>query len=279
MNADNTYSEPSLIISSLQNQHIKNLIKLRNRNEREKQKVMIIEGYRCISRAIASKISILEIYYNNDLVDSRILNEIIKQVSHRNVKIYNVKENVFYKISYRENPEGILATAPIKEHYLSNLPISDNPFLIATESLEKPSNLGNIIRTADSVGADGLIICDNISDLYNPNTINASAGTVYSVNIAESSTKECIDHLKLKKINILATTPSALTLYSDIDMRGPIAIFVGSEKKGLSDTVLKNADYLIKIPMLGIADSLNVASTAAIMLYEAARQRGWKNST
>jgi TrmH family RNA methyltransferase len=166
----------------------------------------------------------------------------------------------------------------MKRHSLDNVPIVNNGLYLVAEGVEKPGNLGSILRSADAAGVNGLIVCDRKTDLYNPNVIRASTGALFAVPVAETSTAEALKWLKKNKIKTLAATPHTDNLYADSDMSGALAIAVGAEQYGLTSYWLDKADIQVKIPMLGKIDSLNVATAATILLYEAARQRNWKKA-
>ncbi len=180
---------------------------------------------------------------------------------------------VFEKISYREGPDGVLAVGPLVGRTLAELKLPPNPLILVAEGLEKPGNLGALLRTADGAGADAVIVCDSATDLNNPNVIRASIGTLFYLPVAEASSEETVAFLKEKGIKILSAVPDAATVYTDIDLSEPVAIVVGAEDKGLSGIWKSGADVNVKIPMLGKNDSLNVSVSAAILLYEAVRQR------
>ncbi|MFA7185020.1 MAG: RNA methyltransferase, partial [Victivallales bacterium] len=191
-------------------------------------------------------------------------------------KLAQVPPHLMTKMTYRDRPEGLIAVAVMKEHKLSALAYKPNSLYIIAEAVEKPGNLGSILRSADAAGADALIICNKCTDIYNPNVIRASTGALFSVPIAEAGTEETIEWLKENKIKSLAATPHTDLVYTEADMTQSVAIVVGTEQHGLSAQWLDRADIAVRIPMLGKIDSLNVATAATILLYEAARQRKWK---
>jgi len=254
-------------IDSLQNEKIKNLVKLRDASqERKRQGLFLIEGWREINLALKGGVEIENIFYCRDYAKQKL--EIDEE------KMIEVSEKVFNKISYRENPDGFLALAKTKKLKLENIKLSSNPLLIILEAVEKPGNLGAILRTADAAKADAVIINDAKTDIYNPNVIRASQGTVFIVPTVLSSINETIEFCRANKIKILATTPDAKKEYIKIEYTRGCAIAVGAEDKGLSKEWLESADEKIKIKMRGQIDSLNVSVSAAIILFEAVRQRG-----
>ncbi len=268
-------------IESAQNEKIKNIVKLReSRSERKKQGLFVIEGRREISLAVAGPVKsgragakqfnwagveIVNLFYCADYAKQKL--------EMADEKIIEVSKKVFEKISYRENPDGLLAVAKIKELKLENIKLSASPLLIILEAVEKPGNLGAILRTADAVGADAVIINDAGTDIYNPNVIRASQGTAFTVPMVISLVKQTKEFCRKYKIKIFATTPSAKLDYVDADYKGGCAILLGAEDKGLSQEWLKAADEKIKITMHGRIDSLNVSVSAAVVLFEAVRQR------
>lgn len=264
------------IITSLQNPRIKNIVSLRNRRDREEQSLMIVEDIRCIDRALINGVKFTELYHCPELYKEFQAGALVKKIAKSGAKLFEVDDKVFCKIAYKDNPEGLLGICSYKNLDLENLPLVKDGLYVIVETLEKVGNLGNILRTSDAAGIDGLIICEKKTDIYNPNVIRSSTGAVFSVPIAEATREEVINWLKKASIKILASTPQTDKIYSNVNMTGAIAIALGSEAEGLSKEFLKEADELIKIPMKGTADSLNVASTAAILLFEATRQRGFK---
>jgi TrmH family RNA methyltransferase len=254
------------MIISTQNDQVKNLLKLRKVKERKSQNLIIIEGYKEISMAIAGGTEILKLYFSKDLANSKTIPELEKVTEEMDKK-------VFAKVSYRENPDGFLALGRPRILELTNLKLGAKALLIVLESVEKPGNLGAILRTADAARADGVIICAPQTDIYNPNVVRASLGTVFTNQVVVSSNETVIKWLQGNKIQSFASTPRAKKVYTDVDYSGPSAIVIGTEHDGLSDEWLNQADYGIRIPMHGRIDSLNASVSAAIVLYEAIRQR------
>jgi len=253
-------------IDSLQNEKIKNIVKLRETGrERKKQGLFLIEGWREINLAVKGGIEIANLYYCQDYIK--------KELAFDEEKLIEVSKKVFAKIAYRENPDGFLAVAKIKNLNLAGLKLKDNSLLIVLQGVEKPGNLGAILRTADAAGAKAVIINDHKTDIYNPNVIRASQGAVFTVPTVLSSIDETVKFCKNNKIKILATTPDAEKEYTKVDYAGSCAVIMGAEDKGLSPEWLKAADEKIKINMIGQIDSLNVSVSTAVVLFEALRQR------
>ena len=196
------------------------------------------------------------------------------QPSPSGPKVFQVSRNVYEKIAYRGSTEGIIAEMKYRERRLEDIKLSENPLVIVLESVEKPGNLGAVLRSADAAGADAVIICDPLTDLYNPNLIRASIGAIFSRQVAAASSEETISWLKKNNIQILTAQLQDSSLYYDTPMTGPTAIVMGTESTGLTDIWREAADKHIRIPMLGALDSLNVSVSAAILLFEAVRQRG-----
>jgi len=181
--------------------------------------------------------------------------------------------DVFKKMAYREHPDGLLAVAQVKPLALSEIKLSENPLVIILESLEKPGNIGAILRSAESAGADAVIITESKTDIYNPNVIRSSLGTIFSNQIALTTNQELTNWLKKNKIKTVAAHPHADIAYTKADLSKNIAIIIGTEDLGLSEYWLTNADEKIIIPMKGKIDSLNASASLAIILFEAIRQR------
>ena len=188
-------------------------------------------------------------------------------------KVFHVSKSVYEKIAYRGGTEGIIAEIKYKDRKLEDIRLKENPLVIVLESVEKPGNLGAILRSADAANATGVIVCDPLTDLYNPNLIRSSIGAVFTVPTVACTSAECISFLKQNGIQILTAQLQDSHLYYDTPMSGPTAIVMGTESTGLTDTWRQAADAHIRIPMLGQLDSLNVSVSAAILLFEAVRQR------
>lgn len=264
-------------LSSVQNPRIKDLVKLRDRSEREKTDQFLIEGYRELLRAVDSGFPIDFLFICHELFLGSNESSLIERMVKKGTQIFNCSKPVFEKISYRDRPDGLIGLA--KQRHLSlkdfdKLLINKaSPFLVVAEAIEKPGNLGTILRSSDAVGLDGLIVCDRCTDIHNPNVVRASVGTLFTVPVAETKGDETLQWLKKNKIAVVAATPSAKEEFTNVDLSGPIAIAVGTEQLGLSKLWMDNADIQVRIPMNGVADSLNVAMATTLLLYEALRQR------
>lgn len=260
-------------ITSLQNPGIKNIVKLAKSKERKEQNLFLIEGARELSLAMTADYEIYSVYICPELFRKTDYPDVLDSIGDN--KLFEVSEAVFEKIAYREGSDGLLTLARPNNHTLNNLKLSENPFIIILESVEKPGNLGAILRTADAAQADAVVICDPATDLYNPNAIRSSVGCLFTVQTAVCSSREALDFLRDKKIKSFAAELQASQWYQDTDFSIPSAIIMGTEADGLTDFWLTNADARIKIPMRGKIDSLNVSVSTAVLTFEAMRQRGF----
>jgi TrmH family RNA methyltransferase len=257
-------------ITSLTNSKIKSVVQLRNRKQRAATGLTIVEGRREITRALEAGVTFKELYTCRDLLGDAKAAEVSAMTK---APVYETTRPVFTKISYGERNDGILAVCAPQQLFFRDLRSPTNPLFVIVESVEKPGNLGAILRTCDGAGVDGVIICDEQTDLYNPNVIRASLGTVFSVKVVVSTNEETLEFLKSKNVTICATLPQARAVYTSEKLTDAIAIVVGSEQDGLTDFWTRQADVKVKIPMKGYADSLNVSASTAILLYEIVRQR------
>jgi TrmH family RNA methyltransferase len=257
-------------ITSLQNERVKACVRLRDRRERDEKELFLIEGYRELKRALDAGRKLEELYICPPLFLGDNEEALIKQAK---IQPFICTKEVFAKISYRDRPDGLLAVARQHHLTLSQLPLKKNPFLLIAESIEKPGNLGTILRSCDAAGVDAVIVCDATTDIHNPNVVRASTGTLFTVPVIEASTEETLRFCQEHKISIVAATPHAKLEFTQADFQIPLAIAVGTEQYGLSENWMKQADIKVKIPMLGVADSLNVAQATTLVLYEVVRQR------
>ncbi len=255
-------------IISLQNGHIKKAQALREASERREAGLTIIDGAREIKRAFEAGIILDQVFYVKGQHEI-----LLKQLRSRKVEFIEVSSKVMEKLAYGDRHEGIIALARTPHVTLKELKVSIQPFVVVLESLEKPGNLGAILRTCDGAGVEAVLVCDPKTDVYNPNVIRASTGVIFSIPVVCAVSEEIRSFLKSKNIKICASAPEAQRVYTQADFKGAWALVLGSEDKGLSDFWLRAADMTVKIPMKGMADSLNVSISAAIILYEALRQR------
>jgi len=262
------------IISSKQNPKIKNLIHLQKHNERVKQGLFLIEGIKEIEKAVSSGYQFDSLFFCSEIIDSGIVTEIFKNDLPKNV--FEINREIFNKAAYRQDSGGILLLAKPGNHQIENLNLPKNPLILILEGVEKPGNIGAIYRTADAAGISAIIICDQGTDLYNPNAIRASLGCVFNIPTAICSSVDAISFLKENNIQILTSYLQAAVAYHTIDYTKPSAIVMGTEATGISEIWLKASDANIIIPMRGIADSMNVSTAAAVLIFEACRQRNFK---
>jgi len=261
-------------ITSLQNSRIKLLVKLRDRRPRDAARVFLVEGYRQIRRALEKSVPLKELYFCRDCFLGTNEDALLEEARAAGAELIELSRAPFEKIAYRERPDGLLAVAPQWRRRLSDLRLGESPFVLVVEGIEKPGNLGTILRSADAAGCDAVIVCDPVTDIFNPNVVRASTGVLFSVPLVVAESREVAAWLRQHGIRTAATTPHSEQLYSDADLRGPLALIMGSEQYGLSDFWLQESDLTLRIPMAGQADSLNVAMATIITLFEAVRQRG-----
>jgi RNA methyltransferase, TrmH family len=262
----------SSLITSLQNPRVKQLVALRDRRDREAQGLMLVEGFDELSLALRAG-QPQALFYCLALVRDPAQRALLQHANLAGAELVEVNDRVFEKIAYRDSPDGWMGVFPLVRRGLNALSLPANPLIVVAEGVEKPGNLGAILRTADAAGVDALISCDPVTDLGNPNVVRSSKGAVFSVPVAEAGTAETLAWLRERGIKIVAATPQASLLYMEADLRGPVAIAVGAEKPGLSDAWLQQADIAVQIPMVGRVNSLNVSIAAALLVYEAVKQR------
>ena len=266
------------LLSSTQNPKIKQLLTLQQKSaERRKAGLFVVEGRRELQHCLDARMEVDTVFYCPELWsgEANTMEEVnpmalLEKVPHA----FQVTPELYQKIAYRGSTEGLVAEVKEKPLSLNDLHLKAAPLLIILESVEKPGNLGAILRSADAAGAYGVIVCDPLTDLYNPNLIRSSIGAIFTVPCVACSTDECIAFLKSHGIRILTAQLQDSHLYYNTDMTQGTAIVMGTEYTGLTDTWRKAADAHIRIPMLGQLDSLNVSVSAAILLFEAVRQRG-----
>lgn len=252
-------------ITSTQNPKVKRLAALQQKSaERRREGVFVVEGRRELDHCIEASYEVESIFVCQDIVPDNLPPA---------AKTYDVSTRVYERIAYRGSTEGIVAIVYAKQLTLNDLKLDDKPFVVVLESVEKPGNLGAVLRSADAAGVDAVIVCDPLTDLYNPNLIRSSIGAIFTVPCVACTSDECIRFLKERGIQILTAQLQDSRLYYDVDMRRPTAIVMGTEATGLTQQWRLAADAHIRIPMLGRLDSLNVSVSAAVLMYEAVRQR------
>ncbi len=262
-----------MLITSLQNPAIKNIVKLSKNRERQQQHLFAIEGARELSLALQSNYTVESVYVCREMFEKTKYPHVLTSIDEKN--IFDISSQVFEKVAYRENSDGIVALAKPKSHTLENLNLTENPFVIILEAVEKPGNMGAILRTADAAAVNAVIVCDPQTDLYNPNVVRSSVGGIFTVQTAVCTSEDAAAWLRTNKITSYAAELEAAEFYQDIDFTQPSAIVMGTEAEGLTNFWLENATKRIKIPMRGKIDSLNVSVSTAVLTFEAMRQRGF----
>jgi len=266
------FSHPEPITSPA-NPRIKHLVRLRERRERDQSGLFLIEGYRELSRALEGGVELTELYSCPSLYLGEHEGALVEAAIAAGAELVPVAESPFRKASYRDRPEGLLGVARQFPTGLERLQPGPDPLLLVVEAIEKPGNLGTMLRTAEAAGAAAVVVCDPATDPFNPNVVRASLGTLFSVPVVVGDTPGAIARLRALGIRTVATTPSASLAYWEADLTGPVAVVVGSEQYGLSATWLEAADLRVVIPMPGSVDSLNAAMAAGVVLFDAVRQR------
>lgn len=262
-----------IIITSIRNSRIAVVLELKEKSRtRHTQGLIVVEGLREITMALSSGY-VLDTLFTYEALGGF---ERFKALHGLPKHFYAVSADVFAKMAYRENSDGLIAIISLPDFKLKNIRLSENPFVIILESVEKPGNLGAILRTADAAGVDAVVICDPLTDLYNPNVIRSSIGCIFTQQVVACSSQEALQWLRANSVMVFAAELQAAQWYHEINFTRPSAIVMGTEAAGLSDFWLQQADAHIKIPMRGKIDSLNVSVSAAVLTFEAMRQRGFK---
>lgn len=260
-------------ITSIQNPRIKHISQLSKNNYRREKGVFAMEGARELGLAVDAGYMPEGIFVCPEIYAKSEYPDLLKKLPEK--LITEITPEIFSKLAYREGSDGIIAIMKPQNHDLSTLKFKDNPFIIVLESVEKPGNLGAVLRTADAARADAVIVCDPNTDLYNPNVIRSSVGCIFTVSVGIASSVEALEWLKSKNITTYAAELNASEWYHTSDLTKPSAIVMGTEADGLTKFWLDNADKRIKIPMRGKIDSLNLSVSTAILTFEAMRQRGF----
>jgi len=266
--------QADLHITSHANPRVKETVGLRQRSHRDELGLMMVESFRDLLRAVEGGWRPRMVFYCEAMF---LKNEnepaLLEQCRAAGAVLASCTPGVFEKMAYRERPDGLLAVGPQLRHNLADLQLSPNALVVVAEAVEKPGNLGTLLRSADGAGAEAVIVCDRCTDICNPNVVRASTGMLFAIPVVEAGRDDVLAFLRGRNFNILAATPHAEVNLWDADMRGATAVLVGAEQYGLTEFWMDAATRRVKIPMLGKADSLNVATAATILLYEAVRQR------
>jgi RNA methyltransferase, TrmH family len=263
-----------LIITSPANARLKSLVALRRRRVREESGLTLLDGYDELTLALDAGVVPRTLYHCPELMlDPAAQQDVVRRVQALGSDTQQLGRAAFEKVAYREGPDGFLAVVASVVRTCADLRVGAAPLALICQGVEKPGNLGAMLRTADAAGVEAVVAVDPVTDWGNPNLVRASKGTVFSLPVASSGTAEALRWLSDNGIPLVATTPDTDLDYTDVDYTGPIAIAVGAEKGGLTDEFLAAAAYRVRIPMVGRTNSLNVATSAAVVIYEAVRQR------
>lgn len=277
-----TADVPDLLITSPANPRLKAVVALRRRRTREETGTTLVEGHEELTLALASGVRPETLFVCPELFSPAghagrqeigRQEDLVAHARQLGAEVVRLSRTAFEKVAYREGPDGLLAVVPAVGRALSQLDTDDHALLLVAQGVEKPGNLGAMLRTADAAGVTAVVAADPVTDWGNPNVVRASKGTVFAVPVAAAMTAEALAWLTARQVRLVVTTPDTDRLYTDVDLTGAVAVAVGAEKHGADDTLLDAAAYRVRIPMHGKANSLNVAASAAIVLFEARRQR------
>ncbi len=260
-------------LTSLANPRVKGAAALRERRERDRTGLTLVDGARELRRALDAGVAVVEAFVCEPLLAGADARLALDQLRAGEVLLQPVSETVFAKLAFGQRAEGLVAVVRIPTLTLGDLVLPERPLIVIVEAVEKPGNLGAILRSADGAGADALVAAAPRTDLYNPNAIRASAGTIFSLPLAAATTDDTMAWLAGRGLRAVTARVDADRSYSDVDLTGALALVLGAEAEGLSDRWRGPETEAVRIPMLGVADSLNVSVSAAILLYEARRQR------
>lgn len=259
-------------ISSLTNPKIKNVVRLRQRKHRDETGLTVVDGIKEIGCALKSSVKFAEVYLCPQAWPQG-HNGLLEKFRSLDAECFETTKEVFEKIAYGDRNDGALAVCETPNVSIGRIKPDGKGLYLVLEQIEKPGNLGAVLRTADAVGADGVFVCDPRTDLYNPNVIRSSLGAVFSVPVVSCSNDEALDFLKRNRITVAAAVPGAKKSFYTLDLKAGTAVVLGSEEKGLTDFWTAKDFQKVSVPMNGQVDSLNVSVTAAVILYEAHRQR------
>jgi TrmH family RNA methyltransferase len=262
------------VIASPANPRVRAAAALRERRERERTGLILIDGAREILRAVDAEVAIDTIFVCRERCRSAACVELVDRLGSSDPRLVTVSETALSKLAFGDRADGVVGVARRPGLDLADLRLRGDPLVVVVEGVEKPGNLGAILRSADGAGVDALVAADPRTDLFNPNAIRASLGTIFTVPLAAGSTGDVLDWLRGRQMRIVVARVDGSDLYSATDLTGPLAIVLGSEAQGLGETWSGPDVEAVRLPMLGIADSLNVSAAAAVLLYEARRQRG-----
>ncbi len=266
-------------VTSRQNPRVKLATQLRFKRKRDVHGLFLIEGERELERAIEAELPLEFVLVDKTFADDRVHSELLARMeSSGKTEILPADENIMDLVCYRGADSRMVAVAPKFSLDLNRISTREDSLVLIAVGLEKPGNLGTILRSADAAGADAVIVCDQVTDVFNPNVVRSSLGTLFSVPVAQATKDSTVEWCRLQGVNLIATTPQASNSYSNVDYTKPSALVIGSESEGLDNDWFEKADEVVYLPQLGQADSLNAAMVATVMLFEARRQRDAGNS-
>src|SRR6476660_5011166 len=277
-----TADVPDLLITSPANPRLKAVVALRRRRTREETGTTLVEGHEELALALASGVRPETLFVCPELFSPAghagrqeigHQEDLVAHARQLGAEVVRLSRNAFEQVAYREGPDGLLAVVPAVGRALSTLDAGPEDLFLVAQRVEKPGNLGAMLRTADAAGVSAVVAADPVTDWGNPNVVRSSKGTVFSVPVAAAGTQEDLDWLRRNGIRLVATTPDTETVHTAVDYRGAVAVAVGTEKEGLTQLALGAADERVRIPMVGRVNSLNAATAAAVVVYEAVRQR------
>ena len=260
-------------ITSMQNRRVKDAVRLRHGRHRERQGRILIDGAREMARAIRAGADLLEVFVCEKLCTGDDERQLLAMLPDTDAEVFHVYKPVFEKLAFGHRAEGVLGVAETPSCSLDDLSLPENPLVAVLEGVEKPGNVGAVVRSADAAGVSAVIVADGQTDLYNPNTIRASLGTVFTTPVAAGVSGHVLAWLRGRGLAVAAARVDGTQPYTEVDYTRPTAIVLGSEAAGLSPAWSADDITTIRLPMLGEADSLNVSATAAVLFYEARRQR------
>jgi len=263
-----------LHVTSASNPRLRAVLALRRRRVREQEGRTVVDGYEELALALdAGVVPDTVLHCPELMLDAEHQSPLVERARALGASTIRCSRTAFEKVAYREGPDGFLAVVPVAGVALDDLALPPDPLVLVCEGLEKPGNLGAVLRTADAAGVAAVVAADPVTDWGNPNVVRSSKGTVFSVPVAAASTEEVLAWLRRNGIRLVATTPATEAAHTAVDYRVPVEIAVGTEKEGLTDVALHAADARVRIPMVGRVNSLNAATAAAVVVYEAVRQR------
>ncbi len=264
-----------LHVTSATNPRLRAVAALRRRRVREEEGLTVVDGYDELLLAVEAGVVPRTLLHCPELMlDPQGQGELVERVRALGASTIRCSRAAFEKVAYREGPDGFVAVVPVAGVALADLPLPPDPLVVVVEGLEKPGNLGSVLRSADAAGVAAVVAADPVTDWGNPNVVRASKGTVFTVPVAAATLPEVLGWLRERGIRLVATTPDTDTVHTAVDWTGPVAVAVGTEKDGLTDAALGAAEERVRIPMAGRVNSLNAGVSAAVVLYEAVRQRG-----